>query len=159
MEKAISSALLIIASVVATIALINAVIPALGKSSGALITANAAAADRIKTDIEIIHATGDISAKTVTVWVKNIGYTTIGDITSSDVFLDTPGSLTRLSYVSGCDSGSADCWDYALEGGATTWERTKTVKFTLTLSSLSSGVHSVRISVSNGESADKDFSI
>ena len=51
MEKAITSGLLIIASVVAAIALINAVIPALGKSSSALITANAAASDRIKTDI------------------------------------------------------------------------------------------------------------
>ena len=156
MEKAITSGLLIMASVVAAIALINAVIPALGKSSGALITANAAASDRIKTDIEIVHATGDISSNKVTVWVKNIGFTTISDITASDIFLDTPSSLSRLSYVSGCVS---DCWDYALEGGATAWQRTETVKFTLTLSSLGTGVHSVRISVFNGESADKDFSI
>ena len=159
MEKAITSGLLIIASVVAAIALINAVIPALGKSSGALITANAAASDRIKTDIEIIHVTGDTSAKTVTVWVKNIGSTKIGDIAASDVFLDTPTSLNRVSYISGCASETADCWDYALEGGATIWQQTKNVKFTLTLSTLDTGVHSVRISVFNGESADKDFSI
>lgn len=156
MEKAISSSLLIIASVVAVLALINAVVPALGKSSSALITANAAASDRIKTDIEIVHATGDSSAKTVTVWVKNIGTTTIDDITASDIFLDTPSSVSRLSYTSGCVS---DCWDYALEGGATDWKNTETVKFTLTLSSLTSGVYSVRVSVFNGVSADKDFSI
>lgn len=156
MEKSITTGLFIIASVVAAIALINAVIPALGKSSSALITANANASDRIKTDIEIIHATGDTSAKTVTVWVKNIGTTTINDITASDIFLDTPSSLSRLSYTAGCVS---DCWDYALEGGATAWKNTETVKFTLTLSSLGTGVHSVRISVFNGESADKDFSI
>jgi len=155
-EKAITSGLLIMASVVAAIALINAVIPALGKSSSALVTANAAASDRIKTDIEIIHATGDTSAKTVTIWVKNIGYTSIKDITASDIFLDTPSSVSRLSYTSGCVS---DCWDYAFEGGATDWSRTETVKFTLTLSSLGTGVHSVRISVFNGVSADKDFSI
>ena len=156
MEKAISSGLLIIASVVAALALINAVIPALGKSSSALVNANAAASDRIKTDIEIVHATGDSSAKTVTVWVKNIGTITIEDITASDIFLDTPSSVSRLSYTSGCVS---DCWDYALEGGATDWKNTETVKFTLTLSSLSSGVYSVRVSVFNGVSADKDFSI
>ena len=159
MEKAITSGLLIIASVVAAVALINAVIPALGKSSSALITANAAASDRIKTDIEIIHATGNTSDKTVTVWVKNIGTTTINDITASDIFLDTPSSLSRVSYTSGCDSGNADCWDYAFEGGATVWKHTETVKFTLTLSTLGTGVYSVRISVFNGESADKDFSI
>ena len=96
MEKAITSGLFIIASIVAAIALINAVIPALGKSSSALVTANASASDRIKTDIEIIHATGDTSAKTVTVWVKNIGTTTISDITASDIFLDTPSSLSHL---------------------------------------------------------------
>ena len=156
MEKAISSGLLIIASVVAALALINAVIPALGKSSSALVNANAAASDRIKTDIEIVHATGDSSAKTVTVWVKNIGTITIDDITASDIFLDTPSSVSRLSYTSGCVS---DCWDYALEGGATDWKNTETVKFTLNLSSLTSGVYSVRVSVFNGVSADKDFSI
>ncbi len=156
MEKAITTGLLIIASVVATIALINAVIPALGKSSGALVTANAAASDRIKTDIEILHATGDTSAKTVTFWVKNIGTTTIKDITASDIFLDTPTSVSRLSYTSGC---SSDCWDYVLEGGAIDWRNSETVKFTVTLSSLASGVYSVQLSVFNGVSADKDFSI
>ena len=156
MDKAITSGLLIIASIVAAIALINAVIPAMGKSSGALVTANASASDRIKTDIEIVHVTGDTSTKIVTVWVKNIGFTSIKDITASDIFLDTPTSVSRLSYTSGCVS---DCWDYAFEGGATVWERTKTVKFTITLSSLESGVHSVRVSVFNGVSADKDFSI
>ena len=156
MEKAITTGLLIIASVVATIALINAVIPALGKSSGALVTANAAASDRIKTDIEILHATGDTSAKTVTFWVKNIGTTVIKDITASDIFLDTPSSISRLSYTSGC---SSDCWDYVLEGGATAWKNSETVKFTVTLSSLASGVYSVQLSVFNGVSADKDFSV
>ncbi len=156
MEKAITTGLLIMASVVATIALINAVIPALGKSSGALVSANAAASDRIKTDIEILHATGDTSAKTVTFWVKNIGTTTIKDITASDIFLDTPSSVSRLSYTSGC---SSDCWDYVLEGGATDWKNSETVKFTVTLSSLASGVYSIQLSVFNGVSADKDFSI
>ncbi len=156
MEKAITTALLIIASVVATIALINAVIPAFGKSSGALVSANAAASDRIRTDIEILHATGDTSAKTVTFWVKNIGTTTIKDITASDIFLDTPSSVSRLAYTSGC---SSDCWDYVLEGGATDWKNSETVKFTITLSSLDSGVYSIQLSVFNGVSADKDFSI
>jgi len=155
-DKAITSGLLIIASIVAAIALINAVIPALSKSSGALVTANASASDRIKTDIEIVHATGDTTSKKVTVWVKNIGTTTINNITASDIFLDTPSSVSRLAYTSGCTS---DCWDYVLEGGATNWKNTETVKFTLTLSSLVAGVYSVRVSVFNGVSADKDFSI
>ena len=92
----------------------------------------------------------------MTVWVKNIGTITIKDITASDIFLDTPSSVSRLSYTAGC---VADCWDYALEGGATDWKNTETVKFTLTLSDLDTGIYSVRVSVFNGVSADKDFSI
>ena len=48
MDKAITTSMLIIASVVASLALINAVFPAMGKSSGALATANQAAAERIR---------------------------------------------------------------------------------------------------------------
>ena len=59
MEKVITTALLLIASVIAATALINAVLPAANKSSGALLAANSAAADRIKTDIEIVHASGN----------------------------------------------------------------------------------------------------
>ncbi len=144
------------ASVVATIALINAVIPALGKSSSSLVTANAAASDRIKTNIEIIHASGNTTAKTVTFWVKNIGTTAISDITSSDVILDTPTSVDRLTYTSGC---ALDCWDYTLEDGATDWVNSKTVKITIMLSSLSTGLYTVQFNSFNGVSKDKDFSI
>ena len=73
MEKVIATALLAIASIVAAVALINAVLPASGKSSSALVAANKNAAERVKTDIDVIHATGD-TAGTVTVWVKNVGY-------------------------------------------------------------------------------------
>ena len=62
MDKVITSALLIIASVIAAVALINAVIPAMGKSSSALVAANSDAADRIRTDIAILHVASDTSS-------------------------------------------------------------------------------------------------
>ena len=54
MDKAITTGLLLIASIVAAMALINAVLPAMGKSSGALLSANSAASDRVRTDIEVV---------------------------------------------------------------------------------------------------------
>ena len=144
------------ATVVATVALINAVIPALGKSSSALVTANSEASDRIKTDTEIVHVTGDDSANTVTIWVKNIGALLIKSIDTADIFLDTATSVHRLTYEASC---SDSCWDYSIEGSNTAWIKTATVKFNIKLSSLSTGVHTVRVSVFNGVSADKDFSI
>jgi len=156
MEKAITTALLMIASIIAAMALINAVIPAAGRTSGALLTANAAAADRIKTDIEIVHASGNDTTNKVTVWVKNIGSQRIIPINASDVILETPnnGDL-RLPYQSGC---SSECWDYEVEGSGSDWENTVTVKFTLS-TSVVTGVYSVTISVFNAISATEDFSV
>ena len=155
MEKAITTAMFVIASIIAAIALINAVMPALGKSSSALAVANSDAAKRIKTDVEIIHATGDVSG-TVTVWVKNIGTQVIKAPASSDIIVTKPsGSVARLSYVDDC---SSECWDYILEDNATFWKTAVTVKFTLT-TAVAVGSYSITVAVSNGVSATKDFSV
>ena len=157
MEKVIATALLIIASVVASMALINAVLPALGKSSSALATANKKAAERIRTDIDVVHATGDTSG-TITVWVKNVGDQAIKSVKDSDVIITKPsgaGGVKRLSYVSGC---SSECWDFTIEDSATDWTTAVTVKFTLT-TSVTSGSYSVSVAVPNGVTANKDFSV
>ena len=137
--------------------MINAVLPALGKSSSALATANSEAAARIKTDIEVIHATGD-TAGTITVWVKNVGTQVVKLVKNSDVIITKPtaaGGVKRLSYVSGC---SSECWDYLIEDNAADWSRANTVKFTLT-TTVTSGSYTVSIAAPNGVSATKDFSV
>ncbi len=157
MDKAITSGLLIIASVIASVALINAVIPAVGKSSGALVTANAEAADRIRTDIEVIHVASQTSPDQVIVWVKNIGLNTIKPIESGDVFLTTPTEVKRLSHGS---SSGAEYWDYTIENG-TAWTRTVTVKMTLHLANgtIVAGGYNVIVNVYNSVNASKDFSV
>ena len=170
MEKVVATTLLIIASVVAAMALINAVLPALGKSSSALTTANKNAAERIKTDIDVVHATGDTSG-TITVWVKNVGDQVIRSVKDSDVIITKPaaaGGVKRLSYVSGCSSEcwdftyvsgcSSECWDFTIEDSASDWTTAVTVKFTLT-TSVTSGSYSVSVAAPNGVTADKDFSV
>ena len=156
MEKAITTSLLIIASIVAAMALINAVIPAMGKSASALATANSTTADRIRTDIEIIHATGDDTNDVITVWVKNVGTKKITTITSSDIILTkptTPATVVSLPYVDGC---SSECWDYAPKG--TDWSRAVTITFTLK-TTVGTGVYTVRFSSPNAASATEDFSV
>ena len=160
MDKAITSGLLIIASVIAAMALINAVIPAMSKSSGALVDANSAAADRIRTDIEVIHVATDTSSGSedqVIVWVKNIGPNTIAPIESGDVFLTLPSTVKRLSH--GSSSGS-EYWDYVVENG-TDWTQTVTVKMTLHLDngSVTAGSYNVLVNVYNSVNASKDFSV
>ena len=155
MEKAITSALLIIASIVAAMALINAAIPAASKSSGALLMANSEAADRISTDIEIIHATGNASTNQITVWVKNVGIKNIVPVSSSDIIVTAPSDVLRLPYDEGCSNES---WDYSIEEGGTDWDKTATVKFILE-TSVVTGVYNVKVSVANAVRATKDFSV
>jgi len=157
MEKVISTALLIIASVIAALALINAVLPALGKSSSALATANSVAAARIKTDIDVIHSTGDTSG-TITVWVKNVGAQVIKSVKDSDVIITKPtaaGGVKRLAYVSGCTS---ECWNFTIEDSAADWSTAVTVKFTLS-TTVTAGSYSIFVATPNGVSGTKDFSV
>ena len=161
MDKAITTGIMIIASVIASVALINAVLPAIGDSSGALSAANASAADRIRTDIEIIHAAaGPVvgGEDQVLVWVKNIGSQKIAPVESSDIFFITSTTVKRLSH--GSSSGS-EYWDYAVEGGATDWTQAVTIKITLHLDdgSVGTGAYTVSVAAYNGVSATKDFSV
>jgi archaellum component FlaG (FlaF/FlaG flagellin family) len=160
MDKAITSGLLIIASIAAAVALINAVIPAMNESSGALVTANSTAADRIRTDIEIVHVASDTSSPTedqIILWVKNIGHNQIQSVESSDMFLTMPGTVKRLSHGS---SSGAEYWDYVIENGSS-WGQVVTVKMTLHLAngSVTTGAYTVSVSVYNGVSASKGFSV
>lgn len=164
MEKAISTALFVIAAVIASMALINAVVPALGRSSSALVVANAAAAERVKTDPRIVFAAGDPAANTVTAWVKNVGSYTIPVIDQSDIFLISSGSTKRIQWASAGDctgliAGGTECWEYAFEGDAASWSRGKTIKVTLRLNTIDTGVNTVRMAVPNGIVAEQEFSV
>ena len=154
MSQTITTAMLVIASLIAAIALINAVLPATGKSASALAAANSEAARRIKTDIDIIYATGNTSG-TITIWVKNVGTQVIRSVEDSDIFIIKPTGVSRLSYVSGC---SSECWDYELADSKSAWTTAVTVKFTVT-TSVSTGSYSVSIAAPNGVTAVKDFSV
>ena len=154
MSQTITTAMLVIASLIAAIALINAVLPATGQSASALAAANSEAARRIKTDIDIIYASGNTSG-TITIWVKNVGTQVIRSVEDSDIFIIKPTGVSRLSYVSGC---SSECWDYELEDSKSAWTTAVTVKFTVT-TSVAAGSYSVSIAAPNGVTAVKDFSV
>ena len=154
MSQTITTAMLVIASLIAALALINAVLPATGQSASALATANGEAARRIKTDIDVIYATGNTSG-TITIWVKNVGTQVIRAVQSSDIIIIKPNGVSRLPYVSGC---SSECWDYTLEDSATAWTTAVTVKFTVT-TSVAAVSYSVSVAAPNGVTAAKDFSV
>ena len=160
MERAISAGLFIMAAVAASMALINAVIPAVGKGSSALLVANTAASERMRTDIEIVFATGDTVSNEIILWVKSVGSETIPAIDESDVFLTTPSAVSRIPHWDGSGAAPPDYWDYVIENG-TAWSQAVTVKVTLHMDTtgVAAGIHTARFSVHNGVSAEKEFSV
>ena len=159
MDKVLTTALLTIAAVVAAVMVVNAVLPALGTGSGSVVTSSRAAADRIKTAIEIIHATYD-GDKEVHFWVKNVGSTDIQNIEVSDVFV-RDSSENRVEWNSNLKSCPPTTepyeWFYTYEG-TQSWTPSATIRITVCYNSKPSSEPSrVRFTTPNGKTAEKSF--
>ncbi len=130
MEKAIATVILTVAGITAIVAVLNALMPAISRTSGSLVASADSVDSRISTQIEIIHAVGTDASPTVDTWTKNVGAVAIAPISRVDVFFGTASSFLRVPY--GGPSCIAPCWDYTIEND-TVWNPTATLKVTLTL--------------------------
>jgi len=154
MDKAIVTVLLIICGVVATLAIFNGLYPALTQSQGAISSAADQASDRMQSRIKIIQAGG--SGTQVSVWVKNIGLTTVSNIQQSDLFLSAGNSLTRVTY----NGTEAPSWSYTFPQGQADWSQTVTIGVTITLTApLSPGTYLVTMVLPNGVSDEVTFGV
>jgi flagellar protein FlaG len=117
-----------VAGVVAIMAVINAVLPAVGRTSGALVATADVVDQRISSQIEIIHATGEVGTPTAHVWVKNVGAATQSPLDMIDLFFGPEDDFSRIPY--GGASCTAPCWEYDLEND-TTWVPTATLHISI----------------------------
>lgn len=167
--------LLTIAGVISAIAIINAVYPAITRSTGALSAASDTVDQRIRTNINIIHALGEHNASTTPqwvdtnnnslfdffVWVKNVGDSRISTIDETDLFFGQAGDITRIPYDA---AGSAyPSWSYTIEGD-TEWSIGTTVKVTVSFDdgcpsacTKSTGSYFVKVITPNGISSERYF--
>lgn len=153
MDKVICTVMLIIGGLVASIAVINGLYPAVQRSGDAIVSTSDKLNDRIKTDIEIIQV--NVDSTTVDVWIKNIGSSEIITVENSDVFFGPTDDFSRIPYDA--DGSPTPCWDYELEGSASQWGPTNTMKITLSLSSSpSSDTYFLKVIIPNGI-ADETF--
>jgi archaeal flagellar protein FlaG len=154
MDKAIVTVLLIICGVAATLAIFNGVYPALTQSQSAINSAAEQASDRMQSRIKVIEAGG--SGTQVTVWVKNIGLTTIANIPQCDVFFGPPGLSTRIPYSESTVPG----WSYSIPGGQTSWTQTVTISITIKLAApLTAGNYLVNVVLPNGINDEITFGV
>jgi archaellum component FlaG (FlaF/FlaG flagellin family) len=174
MDKALGTVLMITAAVVCVVLVLNAVFPAISSSSGAMTSASARMSERIKSDIEIIHAAGeyddsgtwqDTNSDTqfdVFVWVKNVGTETIKSVESCDLFIG--GNDTLWAWIPHTDyaSGSYPQWDYTIENG-TVWKKATTLKIEVSYEAASrpsaGEEYDVKVLIPNGVSDEHYFSM
>ena len=150
--------LLTIASVVGVLAVINSVLPAIGRAANAMVSSADVADDRLSSRIEIIHATGQDAATETDAWVKNTGATRIIALDKIDLFFGPENDFQRIRYGGpGC---TAPCWDYTLEND-TVWDPTATLHITIfPTDALAAGTtYFVKVVAPNGIEDSKFFTL
>ncbi len=155
MDKAITTALLIVAGVVCMIFVFNSVYPMINRSSAAMTSMADTVDDRMKSRISIVHAANSGDRLTVYIWVKNVGSTRIVAIDQSDVFFGETTNYARIPY--GGDSYPR--WSYSIENN-TFWINGATVKITITYDVTPvAGTYYIKVVIPNGISDEYFFSM
>ena len=137
MDKAIMTTFLIIMSMVMGVLLFNAAYPAIVESNDAMSSMTSRANDRLRSQIAIIHATGELDGSgwwqdingdgdfDVFAWVKNIGSTRITAVDQTDVFFGPEGNFARIPHQS--VATGYPYWSWQLENSSQ-WTPTATLK-------------------------------
>lgn len=158
MDKAITTALLILAGVVCMIFVFNSVYPMVNRSSQAMVSMAETIDERMKSRINIVHAANTANRLNVYIWVKNVGNSRIVSIEESDVFFGPEDNFYRIPYVT--DAGdSYPRWTYDIEND-TEWLTGVTVKITITYDAdPGQGTYFVKVIIPNGISDEYFFSM
>lgn len=158
MDKAITTALLIIAGVVCMIFVFNSVYPMISRSSQAMVSMADTIDERMKSRINIVHAANSADRKTVYLWVKNVGSSRILSIEESDLFFGEEDDFSRIPYVDDAGGGYPR-WDYTLEND-TEWQSSATLKITITYDAdPGAGTYFAKVIIPNGVSDEYYFSM
>lgn len=161
MENSIATSFLIIATVVCAVLIFNTMYPAIIKGSNAMTSMGNRANERLKSQVEIIHAAGEADSSPVLVWVKNIGSSRIASVESCDVFLGPVGNFYRVLHDDYAGAGEYPYWTAEVENGSE-WDPTRTLKISIYYDPLdlpSSGRYFVKVVLPNGVSDEYYFSI
>lgn len=125
--QGITAAILTIASIVAAVLVVGAMLPEVGRSSGAISASNRVSVDQIRSNIEIVYVVGKSDTRELIVWVKNVGSSTFldGDIVQSDLILGGTAGTERIPYTTG-----TNYWNYVIEDSEPNWIPATTIRIT-----------------------------
>ena len=156
MDKIFVTVFLTIAGVVTSVLLFNTIYPAAVESGAAMTGMERRIDERLRSQIEIIHATGSTGYSDVSVWVKNVGSVRIRAIEKCDVFFGKEGNFARVPYN---DPENSPYWTYALEDDDD-WDPTATLKILIQYDAPpSEGRYFLKVILPNGVSDEYYFYI
>lgn len=151
MDKAITTALLIIAGVVCMIFVFNSVYPMINRSSQAMTSMAEQVDERMNSRINIVHASNNSTRTAVYLWIKNVGTQRILGIQESDLFFGQEDDFARIPYVDDA-GGTNPCWSYIVENDPDSeWKTSITIKVTVTYDSdPGAGTYFAKFIIPNG---------
>ncbi len=168
MDKAITTAFMIIVSVVVSVMVFNSVYPAVVEGSAALTSMQSRMDGRMKSQIEIVHVSGELDSLgnwqdsngdghfSTLIWVKNVGSLRIAAVSEVDVFFGPEGNFVRIPYIDDA-AGGFPYWDSSVENAAQ-WDPTGTARITIHDSSpRPRGRYFIKVVLPNGLSDDDFF--
>lgn len=158
MEKAIATVMLTVAGIAAIVAVLNALTPAIARTTSSMVASADTVDNRIATQIEIVHATGTAGTPRAEAWAKNIGGVAIVPLTRVDVFFGPEDNFVRLPQgEEGCE---APCWYWTLENDSA-WNPTATLKITVSFESdlVSGNAYYIKVVAPNGISDARFFTV
>lgn len=158
MEKSIATIMLTVAGIASILAVLNALNPAIARTSASLVASADTVESRIATQVEIVHATGVAGSPSVEAWAKNIGGAEILPLSRVDVFFGPEDNFVRLPKGElGC---TAPCWYATLEND-TVWNPTATLKISIEFGSnlVTDTVYYIKVVAPNGISDARFFTV
>ncbi len=167
MDKVITTTFMIIISIIVSVMVFNSVYPAVNLGNASLVSMSGRLNDRLKNQVEIVHATGELDSTEswqdvnsdgdfdVYVWVKNLGSLRIPAVARTDVFFGPEGNFARIPEKDEAH-GAYPYWDWQIEND-TEWNPAATLRITIHSSSLlAPGRYFIKVVIPDGLS-DQDY--
>lgn len=167
MDKAITTALLIVISMVMALMLFNVAYPAVIEGGDSIRNMANRAEQEMKSDVTIIHGASELDGTgwwqdtnangdfEVFVWVKNTGSLRITGLEYLDIFFGPDGAFMRIPSQANAN-GSYPYFTWQVEGD-TDWTPVATLRIAIHYEfPLSPGHYFIKVSIPNGVS-DDDF--
>jgi hypothetical protein len=170
MDKTITTALMIVVSMIMVVMLFNVAYPAIIEGGDAVTSMANNAADKMKFHLSFVHASAELDDTgwwqdtngnalfDVFGWVKNTGSMRVTALDRVDVFFGREGNFTRIPHQSEA-GGTYPYWTWQVENDSE-WVPTGTVQFAVHYQSpLSAGRYFMKVILPNGVSSEYTLGI